>query len=32
VLVCPHHHVLIHHGGWTVHLENGHPVFVPPDG
>jgi hypothetical protein len=31
-LVCPHHHRLVHHDGWTVRLKDGHPVFTPPDG
>ncbi len=34
VLLCPHHHRVIHHGEWQVHInEEGHPVFTqPPDG
>jgi hypothetical protein len=31
-LVCPYHHRLVHHDGWTVRLKDGHPVFTPPDG
>ncbi|TDQ04118.1 HNH endonuclease [Labedaea rhizosphaerae] len=30
VLVCPYHHRLIHHTEWTVHMDNGLPVFTPP--
>jgi hypothetical protein len=31
VLVCGHHHRLIHHSDWTVHIgPDGHPEFVPP--
>ncbi|NDL56822.1 DUF222 domain-containing protein [Phytoactinopolyspora sp. XMNu-373] len=31
VLLCAHHHRVIHHGGWEVHIgPDGHPVFVPP--
>jgi len=32
VLLCGHHHRLIHHSDWTVHIEAGMPVFTPPDG
>jgi hypothetical protein len=32
VLLCGHHHRLIHHNEWQVHIKNGRPVFVPPDG
>jgi len=32
VLLCPHHHRLIHHSEWRVHIKKGRPVFVPPDG
>jgi hypothetical protein len=32
VMLCPQHHRLIHHSDWTVSLDNGRPVFVPPDG
>ena len=31
VLLCPHHHRLIHHSEWTVRIKEGRPVFVPPD-
>ncbi|MDG4840789.1 DUF222 domain-containing protein [Micromonospora sp. WMMD967] len=31
VLLCAHHHRLLHHSDWTVQLANdGHPEFVPP--
>jgi uncharacterized protein DUF222/HNH endonuclease len=30
VLVCRFHHRLIHHTDWTVHMNNGMPVFTPP--
>jgi len=31
VLLCGHHHRLIHHGGWVVSLgEDEHPWFTPP--
>ncbi|MFS8096266.1 HNH endonuclease [Lentzea alba] len=30
VLLCRHHHTLIHHSGWTVKMANGIPVFSPP--
>ena len=30
VLVCQYHHRLLHHVGWTVHMNNGLPVFTPP--
>ncbi|ASW57732.1 hypothetical protein CIK06_15290 [Plantactinospora sp. KBS50] len=31
VLLCRHHHRVIHHGDWTVHLNpDGHPEFTPP--
>ena len=30
VLLCGHHHRLIHHSEWTVHIKNGRPVFTPP--
>ncbi|NEE00606.1 HNH endonuclease signature motif containing protein [Phytoactinopolyspora halotolerans] len=31
VLVCTHHHRVIHHGGWEVRLgTDGHPEFLPP--
>jgi uncharacterized protein DUF222/HNH endonuclease len=32
VLLCGHHHRLIHYSEWQVHIKNGLPVFVPPDG
>jgi len=32
VLLCRHHHRLIHHNQWTVHINpaNGKPAFIPP--
>jgi hypothetical protein len=31
VLLCGHHHRLIHHSDWTVRLgHDGHPEFLPP--
>lgn len=31
VMLCGHHHRVIHHGGWTVSIpESGMPVFTPP--
>jgi hypothetical protein len=31
VLLCPQHHRVIHHDGWTVHLGPDRlPVFTPP--
>nr|MDT0663331.1 DUF222 domain-containing protein [Micromonospora sp. DSM 115978] len=31
VLLCGHHHRLIHTGQWQVHLApDGHPEFIPP--
>ena len=30
VLLCGHHHDLIHHTGWTVHIEHGRPRFTAP--
>ena len=30
VLLCGHHHDLIHHTGWTVRITSGRPVFPPP--
>ena len=31
VLLCGHHHRLVHHSGWTVRLgHDGHPEFLPP--
>jgi hypothetical protein len=31
-LLCRHHHVLVHEGGWTVGGTPGHLVFHRPDG
>jgi hypothetical protein len=31
VLLCGHHHRVIHHHGWAVHLAtDGHPEYTPP--
>ncbi|GGU32556.1 HNH endonuclease [Lentzea flava] len=30
VLLCRHHHTLIHRSGWEVTIEQGVPVFYPP--
>ncbi|GAB2813109.1 HNH endonuclease signature motif containing protein [Lentzea nigeriaca] len=30
VLLCRHHHTLIHRSGWDVTIEHGMPVFYPP--
>ena len=30
VLLCRHHHQVIHHGHWTVQLLDGLPCFTPP--
>ena len=31
VLLCDHHHLVIHHHGWTVRIaDNGLPEFTPP--
>lgn len=30
VLLCPHHHRLIHNSEWTVCLVDGRPEFTPP--
>src|SRR4051794_7484149 len=30
VLLCGHHHDLIHHSQWTVAIADGRPVFNPP--
>jgi hypothetical protein len=31
VLLCRHHHRLIHEGEWHVKIRDGLPVFIPPD-
>lgn len=31
-LLCRHHHVLVHEGGWTIQGTAEHPIFVRPDG
>jgi hypothetical protein len=30
VLLCRHHHTLVHQSDWEVKLHNGTPVFLPP--
>ncbi|POH58558.1 HNH endonuclease signature motif containing protein [Arthrobacter glacialis] len=30
VLLCSHHHSLLHHSNWTVTLQNGTPYFTAP--
>jgi hypothetical protein len=30
VLLCRHHHTLIHRSGWTVTMRHGIPTFYPP--
>ncbi|MER7434224.1 DUF222 domain-containing protein [Pseudonocardia alni] len=30
VLLCPHHHRMIHIGDWAVEIDGGFPVFHPP--
>ncbi|HEX8497654.1 MAG TPA: DUF222 domain-containing protein, partial [Actinomycetales bacterium] len=30
VLLCGHHHDVIHHTAWTVRIDNGQPVFTAP--
>lgn len=30
VLLCGHHHRVIHHDDWHVRITNGHPEFLPP--
>jgi len=30
VLLCRHHHQVIHHGHWTVAITDGLPWFTPP--
>jgi hypothetical protein len=32
VLLCRHHHVLIHQAGWTITGRPGHLTFNRPDG
>ncbi|MGI9182061.1 MAG: HNH endonuclease signature motif containing protein [Longimicrobiaceae bacterium] len=33
LLLCGHHHRLVHEGGWTVRWwGDGHPVFIDPHG
>lgn len=30
VLLCGHHHRLVHHGDWSITMDGGFPVFHPP--
>lgn len=30
MLLCPHHHRMIHIGDWAVEIDGGFPVFHPP--
>ncbi|WP_344420543.1 HNH endonuclease signature motif containing protein [Amycolatopsis minnesotensis] len=30
VLLCGHHHRLLHNSDWKVRMVNGHPEFIPP--
>lgn len=30
VLLCSHHHTVIHAQGWAIRLDDGRPVFIPP--
>ncbi|WP_213814033.1 HNH endonuclease signature motif containing protein [Glaciihabitans sp. dw_435] len=30
ILLCRHHHMLIHNNGWDIHLENGDYWLIPP--
>jgi 5-methylcytosine-specific restriction protein A len=30
VLLCLHHHIMVHESGWRIHMRNGHPEFIPP--
>jgi hypothetical protein len=32
LLLCRHHHRLLHEGGYTASLVDGHPRFFRPDG
>ncbi|WP_343123724.1 HNH endonuclease signature motif containing protein [Sciscionella sediminilitoris] len=31
VLLCAHHHTLIHHTEWQVRIQHGKPAFNPPE-
>jgi hypothetical protein len=31
VLLCPHHHRLVHHSDWAITMVNGFPEFIPPE-
>lgn len=30
VMLCKACHRIVHHAGWTVHIRDGHPEFIPP--
>jgi hypothetical protein len=30
VLLCPHHHRMVHHSQWTIEMVDNYPVFHPP--
>jgi len=30
MLLCDHHHDVIHHTDWNVTIHDGRPVFTPP--
>jgi hypothetical protein len=31
ILLCPHHHWMVHEGGWDVALkDSGEVLFIPP--
>lgn len=30
IMLCRHHHTLIHESPWQVLIDNGHPVWIPP--
>ncbi|MEJ8278264.1 HNH endonuclease signature motif containing protein [Pseudonocardia spirodelae] len=30
VLLCPHHHRMVHRDGWSVQIRDGFPVITPP--
>ncbi|MCO7193194.1 HNH endonuclease signature motif containing protein [Pseudonocardia sp. McavD-2-B] len=30
VLLCPHHHRMVHSGDWTIEIVGGFPLFHPP--
>jgi uncharacterized protein DUF222/HNH endonuclease len=30
VMLCGHHHRMVHHQHWTITIDNGRPIFTPP--